>query len=83
MCVLWSRCAGIGAYVTTKYHHQHETKMHKVCILKVCSQIEVHISTLLQVKLGWEMELLVIFWICCHCFFCSHFILHAAFLVKF
>ena len=80
---LWSRCAGIGAYVTTKYHHQHETKMHKVCILKVCSQIEVHISTLLQVKLGCEMELLVIFWICCHCFFCSHFILHAAFLVKF
>jgi hypothetical protein len=37
---------------------------HRVCVLRVCSLIGVHISTLLQVKLGREMELGVIFCIC-------------------
>jgi hypothetical protein len=38
--------------------------MHRARVLRVCSVIGVHISTLLQVKLGREMELGVIFWIC-------------------
>jgi len=49
--------------------------MRRVCVLRVFSLIGVHISTLLQVKLGREMELGVIFWICFLCFI--HSLLHA------
>jgi hypothetical protein len=45
--------------------------MYTVCVLRVCFLIGVHISTLLQVKLGREMELGVIFWICFLCLFHS------------
>jgi hypothetical protein len=38
--------------------------VHRVCVLRVCFLIRVHIATLLQVKLGREMELGVVFWIC-------------------
>ena len=41
-----------------------EMTVRRVCVLRVCSLIGVHISTLLQVKLGREMELGVIFWVC-------------------
>jgi hypothetical protein len=74
ICVLWVSSAGNGAYVCTEYHHQRKMKVHKEYILKACSQIGVHISTLLQVKLGREVELDVICWICCLHFCHSQFI---------
>ena len=65
MCfLLWIRSAGVGAYVCTEYHQRREMTVHRVCVLRVCSLIGVPITTLLQVKLGREMELGVIFWMC-------------------